>query len=150
MRKDCELLVCVVIVAIEYYLHIIMLDQFNEPFTPTHYTLLKRAKATTAQKLFIIIFMALTEAYYIGRCFISLVPWADQEEAYEIRDVTRFILPIINILSIPLIYVACLAYYSEEVAFSEMVPDNMVLRRGVCSWERKSRRWIYEETIFSF
>ncbi|CCD63738.1 XK-related protein [Caenorhabditis elegans] len=121
-------------------------DQFSEREVPIHYRLSKTTKITTAQKVFMVFFFATTEVFYIALSFIALDPLADEYVSSGFFYTTRFICPAINILAIPIVYVAFLAYNSEEFAFSGLEPTSGRFWHGVYKRIEKSGEWEYMET----
>lgn len=121
-------------------------DQFSEREVPIHYRLLKTAKLTNSQKLLVVLFFATTEAFYIALSFNALDPLTDEYLVLGFYYTTRFICPAINILAIPMIYVAFLAYNSEEFAFSGLESTSGRFWHGVYKRIEKSGEWEYVET----
>ncbi|CCD63716.1 Serpentine Receptor, class U [Caenorhabditis elegans] len=114
---------------------------------PIHYRLSKTTKITMPQKLFITFFLAVSGASFIGISFINLDQFTDEYVGLAFYYTTRYFCPAINIIAIPMIYVAFLAYNSEEFAFSGKEPTSGRFWYGVCRWNEKLGEWEHVETI---
>eukprot|EP00081_Caenorhabditis_elegans_P004970 NP_001254038.1 F-box B protein [Caenorhabditis elegans] len=99
-----ENIMSVVIQFIAGYLVFNLVDQLYELHAPVYYELSENTKITTAQKASMVLFLVISEIFYIGLSFLDLDPLADEYVASGFFYTTRFICPIINILAIPIIW----------------------------------------------
>ncbi|CCD63715.2 G_PROTEIN_RECEP_F1_2 domain-containing protein [Caenorhabditis elegans] len=139
-----QVLVTNLLVGVLFYLLLVVLTQLKEIFSPIHYSLMSTTKTTNAQKIFLILFFALTELYCILLCSVDTSLVRDEKVIIGFYYTTYVSCPILNIIVMPIVYVACLAYNSDQLAFSKEASDGN-LQRGVCSWHEKSETWVHEE-----
>ncbi|CCD63714.1 DUF1624 domain-containing protein [Caenorhabditis elegans] len=120
-----------VIISILCCLAYISINICREKESPIHYRLSNTTTVTNAQKLIMILFLAIFGAFNICSSFIELRQFPDEYTGLGFFYTTRFICPILYIL----------AYNSEVLTFSGVEPTSGRFWYGVCKWNEKLGEW---------
>ncbi|CCD73889.1 uncharacterized protein CELE_Y82E9BL.3 [Caenorhabditis elegans] len=115
-----------------------------ESESPIKYTFPKTTKLTNLQKVSIFIFFTIMEVYYIYLC-----TWTNSSSNnYNIIHFlpgTIYLCPIINIMSIPAVVVACYAHNSDKVHLSRLRPDGGLEHIEIRTWDPATGIWGVDE-----
>eukprot|EP00081_Caenorhabditis_elegans_P017269 NP_497392.2 Uncharacterized protein CELE_Y82E9BL.2 [Caenorhabditis elegans] len=116
----------------------------SESESPIKYTFPKTTKLTNLQKVSIFTFFTIMEVYYIYLCTWTH-PSQNEYNIVKFLPGTIYLCPIINIMVIPPVVVACYAYNSDTVKLFQSQPGSELQFIGLKTWNPATGVWESDE-----
>ncbi|CCD73892.1 uncharacterized protein CELE_Y82E9BL.6 [Caenorhabditis elegans] len=116
-----------------------------ESESPIKYTFPKTTQLTNLQKVSIFTFFAIMEAYYIYLCTWTHPSQNEFNIINKLWPETIYLCPIIKIMSIPAVIIACYAHNSAKINLSRLRPDGGLELIEIRTWNPTTRIWGVDE-----
>lgn len=141
-----QIIIIILIFGLLSYFTMGVVERILEVEVGVQHKISKSVKLTYCQILFIILFFALSQAYYISNCSKEHCPLENDLAVWIFCPSILLFCPVNNILALPMICLAFYVYNSNILNFSCVHPVSGLQWNGRKIWNGKTGKWEIDES----